>query len=128
MMAAGNAMLADVPGPVGFSVGPTYLGKGSGGNFAVARWTRGEQSLELHTRWALGIVLYGWGDEVFDHRHIVCALGVSASYPGYSDDPVDGFRHLADDLRGPLARFLGPDNQELLAAARQWTPPTRVPP
>jgi hypothetical protein len=71
-------------------------------------------------------VLYGWGDEAFDHRHIVGALGVSASYPGYSDDPVDGFRHLADDLRGPLARFLGPDNQELLVAARRWEPPKRV--
>jgi len=60
-MAAGNAVLAEVLGPAGFSVGPTKSGKGSGGNFAVARWTRREQSLELHTRFALGIVLYGWG-------------------------------------------------------------------
>jgi hypothetical protein len=126
MMIAGNAVLAEVLEPAGFTVGPIHIGKGSGGNFAVARWIRADQSLELHARYALGIVRYGWGDEVFDHRHIVGVLGVSPSYPGFSDDPVDGFRHLMDDLRGPLADFVGPNNRNILVAARRWHPPQRV--
>jgi hypothetical protein len=30
---------------------------------------------------------------------------VTGTYPGYSTDPLDGFRHLALDLAGPLAGF-----------------------
>jgi hypothetical protein len=57
--------------------------------FAVGMWARGPQFIELHVRFGLGIVRYGWGAEAFDHRHVVGALTASASYPGFSDDPVD---------------------------------------
>jgi hypothetical protein len=73
----------------------------------------------------LGIVRYGWGDEAFDQRHVVGALGAVAAYPGFSKDPLDGFRHLAQDLDGPLRVVLGPDNGDVLQLARDWTPPGR---
>jgi hypothetical protein len=37
---------------------------------------------------------------------ITCAgLGATGAYSGHSDDPIDGFRHLALDLAGPLTGF-----------------------
>lgn len=126
MMAEGNAILAEILTPADFVLGPTHSSPGSGGHFATARWIKGEQFIELHMRWALGIVRYGWSDEVFDHLHIVGALAVSKSYPGFSDDPLDGFRHLAQDLKGPLSGILGSENREVLACARAWNPPGRV--
>jgi hypothetical protein len=30
------------------------------------------------------MVTYRWGDESYEHRHVVDALGVTASYPGTS--------------------------------------------
>jgi hypothetical protein len=126
MMETGNEILGRVLKPAGFLVGDIETGNGSGGHFAICRWTNGSQFIELHARWALGIVNYGWGDQVFDHRHVVGALAVSASYPGFSDDPLDGFRHLADDLGGPLSEILGPENWRVLERATEWTRPRRV--
>jgi hypothetical protein len=126
MMEAGNEILGRVLGPAGFLVGEIKTGEGSGGHFAICRWTKGSQFIELHARWALGIVNYGWGDQAFDQGHVVGALAASASYPGFSDDPLDGFRHLADDLAGPLSDVLGPENRHVLERATEWKPPHRV--
>lgn len=126
-MAAGNAVLRPVLDPAGYKLAPTDNGRGSGGTFAVARWERGTQYIELHFRWALGIVRYGWGAEAFDHAHILGALGCTeAAYPGFSNDPTDGFRHLAVDLAGPLAELIGPTNGRVLELARVYEPPPRV--
>jgi hypothetical protein len=126
MMDAGNEILGQILEPAGFVVGEVETGRGSGGSFAISRWTKGTQFIELHVRWALGIVNYGWGDQMFDHRHVVSSLGARASYPGFSDDPLDGFRHLANDLAGPLSGILGPENLHVLQGAKEWTPPRRV--
>jgi hypothetical protein len=126
ILVAGNSILGEVLRPAAFVLGPVESGNGSGGRYAIGRWTRESQFIELHVRWALGIVRYGWGGEVFDHRHVADAVGASVAYPGFSDDPIDGFRHLADDLRGPLAAVVAPDNREVLRLARAWTPPTRL--
>jgi hypothetical protein len=126
MLGAGNSILAEVLLPAGFALGKTGSAKGSGGHFATAKWTRDAQFIELHFRYALGIVRYGWDEEAFDHRQVVGALVASASYPGFSDDPLGGFRHLAQDLSGPLSRILGAENREVLQLARAWTPPGRV--
>lgn len=46
-------------------------------------------------------------------------LGVRerAAYPGLSEDPLDGFRHLADDIQRFAADFLTGDASILLRAA-----------
>jgi hypothetical protein len=71
ILKAGNLILAEVLLPAGFALGEMQSGKASGGPLARVRWLRGQQFIELHVRGALGIVLYGWAGEVFDHRHVV---------------------------------------------------------
>lgn len=125
LLASGNEVLGPMLTTAGFELGPTSLGHGSGGEFGVCRWMREAQSIELHVRFALGIVRYAWGDEAFDHAHIVGALGVATSFPGFSNEPIDNFRRLAADLAGPLAPVLGRTSEIVLASARAWTPPGR---
>ncbi|HVS07688.1 MAG TPA: hypothetical protein VHK65_16190 [Candidatus Dormibacteraeota bacterium] len=74
--------------------------QGSGGEFAIGYYRKGEQSVELHFRWALGIVKYRIADDSLDHKQYMGLLGVAdqTAYPGFSDDPLDGFRHLRSDL------------------------------
>lgn len=125
MMQAGNEILRPVLEPAGFEATPMESGHGSGGDFAVERWVRGSQFIEVHCRYALGIVRYGWADEEFDHARVAGALRVSTSYPGFSDDPLDGFRHLADDLAGPLSAVLTDEGDQVLEQARGWVAPAR---
>lgn len=129
VLAEGNALLSAVLTPAGFSLGPTKNVDGSGGAAAVAVWTKRRQSIELHMRYGLGIVDYGWGwgRKKFSHRHLCDALSCEHEYPGFSTDPLDAFRHLAADLaRDPLNRVLGPDHRKVRKAARAWKPPKRV--
>ena len=104
-MLAGAAVLADELSPAGFTFGLTGGGPGSGGNFAVGRFTRGNQYLEIHLRHSLGLVTYGWGNNVLSHADYLTGLGEAGAYPGYGTDPLDAFRHLAQDLAGPLSGF-----------------------
>jgi hypothetical protein len=73
------------------------------------------------------MVTYRWGDESYEHRQVVDALGVTASYPGYIADPLDGFRHLAADLEGPLAPVLLNDTRDTLTRVRQGQPARTLP-
>jgi len=59
------------------------------------------------SRWriAVGLVAYGWDDATLSNADYLRGMGVSGAYPGYSTDPLDGFRHLALDLAGPLSGF-----------------------
>src|SRR4051794_33153215 len=88
--------------------------RGSGGPFAVGRYTRGAWWLELHVREAQGIVNYGIGDARLEHRPYMELLGVreQTAYPGFSDDPVDGFRHLRPDLERFAGAFLRREQPE----------------
>jgi hypothetical protein len=122
VLTQGNQILAAVLRPAGFSSDRIEVGQGSGGRFARTRWTRGDQAIEISFRHSLGDVTYRWGLERFEHRHVVGALGVTASYPGFSTDPLDGFRHLAADLGGPLAPVLQSDTTETLKRIRSWHP------
>ena len=49
------------------------------------------------------------------------ALGVEdrCRYPGYPDDPLDGFRYLLHDLRHFGTAFLSGDTEALLRAAQE---------
>ncbi|HEX8859114.1 MAG TPA: hypothetical protein VGC06_08495 [Actinomycetes bacterium] len=111
----------------GFVFTVTAQGQGSGGRFAAGRFVRGDQFIELHARDALGLVSYGWGATTLSHRDYLGALGVRGSYPGFSSEPLDGFRHLLEDLQGPAAGFVrGTDRgsfDALAVLARQRKPP-----
>jgi hypothetical protein len=103
VLEAGAAILAPLLSPAGFLFGVTRQGVSSGGGFATGRFTRGAQYLEVHVRYSLGLVTYGWGDASISHADYLRGLGAAGSYPGYSDNPAEGFRHLAQDLAGPLS-------------------------
>jgi hypothetical protein len=102
----GERILDPVFVPLGYRFQLGALQRGSGGEFAVGYYEKGDQSVELHFRFALGIVNYRIADDCLGHKDYMRLLGVAdqASYPGFSDDPLDGFRHLRSDIE----RFAGP--------------------
>jgi hypothetical protein len=103
-------------------------GDGSGGRFVEQRWTNGARSIVVWVRFGLGSVRYAWGDDVFDHRDVAEAIGARCSYPGFSEDPVDAFRHLADDLAGPMAALLDDRHEHVHQTMVTWVPsPRRLP-
>jgi hypothetical protein len=105
VMAAGAAILADELSPAGFTFHLAGSGSGSGDDFAVGRFSKGDQYLEIHFRHSLGMVRYGWGNSVLSHADYLAGLDETGAYPGYGTDPLDAFRHLARDLAGPLSGF-----------------------
>jgi hypothetical protein len=105
VMTEGAAILARELSPAGFTFQLTSRGRSCGGNFAVGLFIRGDQYLEIHYRYSLGLVTYGWDGSQLSHADYLAGLGQAGAYPGYGTDPVDGFRHLAQDLAGPLSGF-----------------------
>jgi hypothetical protein len=107
VLRGGAAELASILGPEGFSFIETGEGPSSGGHFASGEFRCENRRLELHVRGALGLVTYHVGDANLRHEDLTRAIAATqqvqepAEYPGFSDQPIDGFRH----LRADLARF-----------------------
>lgn len=102
--------------PAGFHFEHRDAGRSSGGQFAFGEYVRGERRLELHVRTSLGLVAYAAGDLRVPHEQLARAvLGRSGgnAFPGFSDDPLDGFRHLRQDLERFGAIFLRGSDDEL---------------
>jgi len=97
---AGSRIIAVVLGPAGFVFNFRGEGLGSGGKYAWGEFIRGERRLELYFRRSLGLVSYCLGSLHTAHERYMRELGVSENccYPGFSEDPMDGFRALAHDL------------------------------
>lgn len=122
VLMAGAAILAAVLVPYGFTFQRTREGRSSGGGFATARFIKSNQYLEFHFRNSLGLITYGWDGATLSHADYLRGLKATGAYPGYSHDPLEGFRHLAQDLAGPLRGFRDGDRHGYdagLAAARQ---------
>jgi len=102
----------------GFAWEQMWAGKSSGGLSDSGRYVRGDRSLELHFRHSLGLVTYHLGDLSLKHEEYMrhCAPLGAAQYPGFSDDPLDGFRHFAHDLTAYAKDFLAGTGNELRAA------------
>lgn len=129
----GAAELVSILGPDGFAFVETGSGRSSGGHYASGEFRRGDRRLELHVRRSLGLVTYHVGDATLRHEDLTRAVAAirqcreSAQYPGSSDQPLDGFRHLAADLvqfgrvfaRGTAEEFL-----ELVAWVQRHPKPT----
>jgi hypothetical protein len=114
-LAAGCAVLAPILALQGFVWVPGASGHSSGGDFASGSFIRGTRRLELHFRHSLGLVTYHVGDTSLDHEaYMRVVLGAKGGnqYPGFSSDPIDGFRHLAHDLSEFCQSFLGGPDEE----------------
>ena len=123
----GAEILQPVLTPRGFIFEPGEIGKGSGGPFAQGAFVRGNRRLGFSTRHSLGLVEYRVGSRILaheDYMRVVAGRGNHA-YPGFSEDPVDGFRHLASDLERFASVFLGGTDAEfdaLVARAQSSRP------
>lgn len=117
LLAGAEIVSAALPG-FRFTLGES--GVGSGGAFASGQFAKGDRRLELHFRSSLGLVTYHLGDCSLSHEAYVRALGVALGenhYPGFSDDPLDGFRHLAHDLERFASEFVSGDGAVLQRSA-----------
>jgi hypothetical protein len=127
----GTALLQDLLGRHGFSQDPIKSGSGSGGAFASTGFRRGDRELELHFRYSLGLVRYGVHRATISHEdYMWSVLGQrwQSHYPGFSQDVLDGFRHLRRDLEEYGQDFLAGSDAEFLrhversAALKHGTP------
>lgn len=111
----GCAILDDVLVPRGFKFEFAGAGKGSGGHFATGSYVNGERRIELHFRFSLGLVTYRFGSASIGHEaymRVLLGPGGRNKYPGFSDEPLDGFRGLAYDLESHAKAFLSGDTTE----------------
>ena len=126
---SGRKILEAVLGPHGwrFVLGPS--GSSSGGNFAQAEFVRGDRRLELHFRHSLGLVTYHLGSASVSHDAYMEALlgrrGAS-QYPGFSDDPLDAFRGLAEDLQRHAMDFVAGPGADFQRCAEKAREPAKV--
>jgi len=119
-MRAGRNIVCAVLEPHGFEYRPGWAGKSSGGNSDGGEFVRGDRKVELHFRHSLGLVRYHIGAISISHEDYMRHTGhrSEAKYPGFSSDPLDGIRHLANDLRAYCGDFVSGDGATLLAAAK----------
>ncbi|WP_054029602.1 hypothetical protein [Desulfatitalea tepidiphila] len=97
-------------------------GQSSGGNFAFGSWKKEDRKLEYHFRFSLGLVEYSLCEKSIGHEFFLWALTGQkriAKYPGSSEDPLDGFRRLFDDLNQYCAVFLSGSDSELEKALQK---------
>jgi len=112
LLERGVAELAQVLGPAGFEFIETDDGTTNGGSFASGEFLRGDRRLELHVRSSLVLVRYHFGDDSLSHADLVRgvraleAIAQEGQYPGFSNDPMAGFRHLRNDIERFGAIFL----------------------
>lgn len=103
------------------------LGKGSGGYYSSATYKCGSRMLELHFRYSLGLVTYHFGSLRVEHSAYMRALLGNEGgnkYPGFSDDPLQGFHFLAHDLQAFTTAFLDGNESEFarcVAIAKEFS-------
>jgi hypothetical protein len=97
---AGVRILDSVLCLFGFEFRFEHEGRNSGGQFASGSYYRGDRRLELHFRGRLGMVKYWVGDRHLTHVEYMRSLRVYGKnrYPDFSDDALDSFRELAEDI------------------------------
>ena len=111
----GAELLAPVLAPHGFAFRLGGSGHSSGGDFAFGDFLRGKWRLELHFRYSLGLAAYHFGSLTLSHEdYLWSALGSRGlgQYPGFSDEPLDAFRHLATDIHAHCGAFVQGDASE----------------
>jgi hypothetical protein len=125
LLERGVAELAGVLGPAGFEFIQSDEGVDARGPFASGEFLRGDRRLELQVRSSLGLVRYHFGDESLSHEDLVRGVraleGISeeGQYPGFSTDPMAGFRHVRHDLDRFGAVFLR-GGAKAFRALKKW--------
>jgi hypothetical protein len=125
VLAAGSRELQGLLAPQGFVFRLTDEGASSGGRYASGLFERGARRLELHVRWSLGLVTYHSGALALGHSEYVRAVqGLSgtterASYPGFSNEPMESFRCLRQDLERFGGAFVSGTDIEF-AVLHRW--------
>jgi len=117
---AGCGILDEVMKPWGFTFVEGASGRSSGGNFASGEYVKGDRRLEIHFRFSLGLVTYHLGSLSLAHTSYMRALlGKNGGnhYPGFSDDPLDGFRDLSYDLSHFCEDFLSGSGEDFARCA-----------
>jgi hypothetical protein len=120
ILRAGSEILESVMRPHGFIFVEGPSGRSNYGDFARGDFVRGDRRLELHFRYSLGLVTYHLGSFSATHESYMRELlgaGGTHRYPGFSDDPLDGFRHLAHDIENFADDFLSGSGEVLARAA-----------
>lgn len=123
----GSEILNFVLCPHDFHFGGEHEGKslslvGGGPAYARGQYVRRERRIDLMFHWSLGPVTYQVGELSLAHEPYLRALGIQAgtnAYPGFFDDPLDGFRHLKTDLERFGQDFLVGDAAVFLRAATE---------
>ena len=109
MLQRGAALLAPLLLSHGFSFTAVDRGGSSGGHFATGEFRRGTRKLEFHFRHSLGMVTYHLDTRSMSHQQYMRSIHGSfnaSHYPGFSNDPLDDFRHLLLDLEEHGSDFL----------------------
>jgi hypothetical protein len=121
MRERGAELLAAVLEPHGFRYAAGEADRGSGGLFARGVFVRDDRRIEFSARYALGEVLYHAAGATLRHEDYmrVAAGPGQHAYPGFSADPLDGFRHLASDLARFGTTFLAGSDAEFAAVAAE---------
>jgi hypothetical protein len=125
LLERGVVELAQVLGPAEFEFIETDDGATNGGTFASGEFLRADRRLELHVRSSLVLVRYHFDDESLSHEELVRGVraldGIAAEgqYPGFSTDPMAGFRHLRHDLDRFGAIFLR-GGAKAFRALKKW--------
>ena len=102
----GAELLQPTLGEAGFTFSITDHGKSSGGNYAQGEFRKGHRALSLSYRHSLGNVVYSVGEVTLSHEDYMWACGITAQYPGYSNDDLLPFEHLRADLASAGEAFL----------------------
>jgi len=94
----------------------------SGGNFASGEYVRDDRRLEIHFRFSVGLVTYHVGSLSLVHdSYMQVLLGKNGGnqYPGFSEDPLDGFRDLRYDLSHFCEDFLNGSGEEFAGCVKK---------
>ena len=101
-------------------------GNGSGGAFSSGKFVKyniikDKRTLELHFRYSLGLVTYQIGNVKLSHEEYMnYAAGKNKSeYPGFSENPLDAFKDLANDLNNYAQDFLKGSGKEFKLAKEE---------
>jgi hypothetical protein len=127
LLAAGAEILSKVLRSHGFKYRRGRTAKGSGGTAAVGEFLKGNRRLELHFRYSLGLVTYHLeatqqGSITHeDYMWSVIGQPFASQYPGFSDDPLEGFRGLSSDLEQYGQDFLDGSDSEFLRHIQRAT-------